>query len=86
METCKLGRVDHESSVVSLGAFAVDVDAVNQTTAGAASERALEYGVNHIDVAPSDARVLECLAPWMPKISDDVFLGSKTARRAKSEA
>ncbi len=86
MESRKLGRIDHESSVVTLGAFAIGVDTVDQAAADAAIERALEHGVNHIDVAPSYAQALERLAPWMPKIRDDVFLGAKTAKRAKSEA
>ena len=86
MERRKLGRIDHESSVVTLGAFCIGVDSVDQAAADAAIERALEHGINHIDVAPSYGQALERLEPWMPRIRSDVFLGAKTAKRGKSEA
>ena len=51
---------------------------VDQGTADVAIQTALDYGVNHIDVAPSYGEAELRFGPWMPKIRDQVFLGCKT--------
>jgi aryl-alcohol dehydrogenase-like predicted oxidoreductase len=67
------------SSVVAFGA--AGIGRVDQATADKALQTALEYGVNHIDVAPGygDAEVL--LGPSVPSIRDKVFIGCKTTVR-----
>ncbi|MBI2939166.1 MAG: aldo/keto reductase, partial [Chloroflexi bacterium] len=84
MEYRRLGRTAHLSSVVTFGAAALS--RVEQATADAALEFALDHGVNHIDVAPSYGDAELRIGPWMPRIRDRVFLGCKTAKRTKEEA
>jgi len=76
MEKRRLGRTGHMSSVVAFGA--AGIGRVDQETADAAIQTALDYGVNHIDVAPSYGEAELRFGPWMPKIRDQVFLGCKT--------
>lgn len=79
MEKRRLGRTGHMSSVVAFGA--AGIGRVDQATADKALQTALDYGVNHIDVAPGygDAEVL--LGPSIPSIRDKVFIGCKTTVR-----
>jgi len=76
MQTRRLGRTGHESSVVAFGA--AGIGRVDQPTADQAIQTALDYGVNHIDVAPSYGEAELRFGPWMPKIRSQVFLGCKT--------
>ena len=85
METRRLGRTEHMSSVVTFGAFAVG-RGVDQAEADAAVDLVLSRGVNHIDVAPSYGQAMERLAPSMPAIRDQVFLGAKTGERSYKDA
>jgi aryl-alcohol dehydrogenase-like predicted oxidoreductase len=76
MEKRRLGRTGHLSSVVAFGA--AGIGRVDQETADKAIQTALDYGVNHIDVAPSYGEAELRIGPWMPKIREQVFLGCKT--------
>jgi aryl-alcohol dehydrogenase-like predicted oxidoreductase len=76
MEQRRLGRTGHMSSVVAFGA--AGIGRVDQATADSAIQTALDYGVNHIDVAPSYGEAELRFHDWMPKIRDQVFLGCKT--------
>ncbi len=76
MEKRRLGRTGNMSSVVAFGA--AGIGRVDQETADVAIQTALDYGVNHIDVAPSYGEAELRFGPWMPKIRDQVFLGCKT--------
>ena len=84
MEKRRLGRTEHESTVVTYGAFGVGY--VEQDEADEAIQMVLDHGVNHIDIAPSYGHSMERMAPWMPKIRDSVFLGAKTRFRSRDEA
>lgn len=84
METRRLGRTGHMSTIVIFGAAALG--RVSQKEADAALEEALEHGVNHIDVAPTYGEAELRLGPWMEKIRPDVFLGCKTTERTKAGA
>lgn len=84
MEKRTLGRTGHESTVVTFGA--AGLGRVTQEEADKAIEQIIEHGVNHIDIAPSYGEAMERMAPWMRKIRDDMFLGSKTRFRTKAEA
>ena len=72
------------SSVVVFGS--AGIGKVDQETADRAIQTALDYGVNHLDVAPRYGEAEVRLKPWMPQIRDQVFLGCKTAERTKDEA
>ena len=84
MEKRTLGRTGHHSTVVTFGTAALG--RVTQDVADVAVELVLEHGVNHIDIAPTYGQAMERLAPWMPKIRDQVFLGAKTRERTKEQA
>ena len=84
MEKRKLGRTGHLSSVVTFGT--AGIGRVTQAEADTAVEQILARGVNHIDIAPSYGEAMERLAPWMPKIRADMFLGAKTRERTRAAA
>jgi aryl-alcohol dehydrogenase-like predicted oxidoreductase len=78
METRRLGRTEHLSSVAVLGGAAFwDAD---PATTEAAFAAALEAGVNHLDVAPQYGRAQELLGPLLPPVRDRLFVGCKTLR------
>ena len=79
MEQRRLGRTGHMSSVVAFGA--AGIGRVDQATADTAIQTALDYGVNHVDVAPSYGEAELRFHDWMPKIREQVFLGCKTNTR-----
>lgn len=84
METRRLGRLGHESSVLIYGA--ASLAAVDQDTADASIQSALDAGINHFDVAADYGDAEIRLGPSMPRIRDRIFLASKTGRRTAEEA
>lgn len=85
METRRLGRTGHESSVVTLGAYAAGV--LEQADADRLIESALSRGVNHIDVAPSYADAELRLGDFLHRHPQpDVFIGCKTQKRDRAGA
>lgn len=85
METRRLGRTEHMSSVVTFGAICVG-RGVSQKDADAALRLVIDHGVNHVDVAPGYGRAMERLAGWMRTIRDEIFLGAKTGERTHETA
>lgn len=84
MEKRRLGRTEYHSTVVTVGT--AGLGKVTQEVADQGVELMLQHGVNHVDIAPTYGEAMERMKPWMAKIRDDVFLGSKTRARTKSEA
>ncbi len=84
MEKRRLGRTEHHSTVVTIGT--AGFSKVTQEVADRSVELMLQHGVNHVDIAPTYGEAMERMAPWIKKIRGDVFLGSKTRARTKSEA
>ncbi len=84
MKTRKLGRLDHQSSVVMFGA--ASLGSVTQKEADQSIQFALDHGVNHFDTAASYGESELRLSPWMNKIRQDIFLATKTGERSKKEA
>lgn len=84
METRRLGRLEHRSSVLIYGAAALSD--VPQDVADRSIEEALAAGINHLDVAASYGDAELRLAPWMPQIRDRVFLATKTGEREREAA
>jgi predicted aldo/keto reductase-like oxidoreductase len=80
----RLGRVGHQSSVLIYGAAALGE--VDQPTADASIQLALDAGINHFDVAASYGDAELRLGPWMPDIRDRIFLATKTGLRDRDEA
>ena len=84
METRRLGRTGHLSTVVAFGS--AGIGRVDQDTADRAIRTALDHGVNHVDVAPSYGEAELRLRPWMPEIRGRIFLGCKTKERTREGA
>ena len=84
MERRRLGRTGHESSVLIYGAAALAE--VDQDTADASVQLALDSGINHFDVAASYGEAELRLGPWMGRIRDRVFLATKTGLRDRDQA
>lgn len=84
MQTRRLGRIGHQSSVLIYGA--ASLSQVDQDRADASIQEALEAGINHFDVAASYGDAELRLAPWMPRIRSRIFLATKTGQRTEDEA
>lgn len=84
METRRLGRLEHRSSVLIYGAAALAE--VAQDVADRSIQQALDGGINHLDVAADYGDAELRLGPWMPRIRDQVFLATKTGRRDRESA
>src|SRR4051794_2754374 len=79
METRRLGRTGHESSVAILGAAAFwqgDRDVAERGFAAA-----LDAGVNHLDIAPQYGEAEHVVGPLVPAARDRLFVGCKTMRK-----
>jgi aryl-alcohol dehydrogenase-like predicted oxidoreductase len=84
MEKRRLGRLEHQSSVLVYGAAALG-DA-SQEVADRSIREALDGGINHFDVAADYGDAELRLGPWMPQIRDQIFLATKPGRRDREPA
>jgi aryl-alcohol dehydrogenase-like predicted oxidoreductase len=84
METRRLGRLEHQSSVLIYGAAALGD--VSQDVADRSIQKALDGGINHFDVAASYGDAELRLGPWMSEIRDRIFLATKTGHRDRDSA
>jgi aryl-alcohol dehydrogenase-like predicted oxidoreductase len=84
VETRRLGRLGHQSSVLIYGAAALSD--VTQDVADQSIQAALDGGINHLDVAASYGDAELRLGPWIPEIRDRVFLATKTGLRDRESA
>src|SRR5919106_3855037 len=84
VEQRRLGRLGHQSSVLIYGAAALSE--VDQDTADASIQLALDAGINHFDVAASYGDAELRLGPWMPSIRDRIFLATKTELRDRDDS
>jgi aryl-alcohol dehydrogenase-like predicted oxidoreductase len=78
LPTRRLGRTGHESSVAVLGAAAFAVGTEEATAA--AFQRAVDAGVNHLDIAPRYGAAQRLVGPLIPAVRDQLFVGCKTGR------
>lgn len=84
METRRLGRTEHLSTVAIFGAAALwDV---SQKEADEVMELVINRGINHIDVAPSYGSAEDRLGPWLARERKRFFVGCKTMERTKANA
>ena len=84
VERRRLGRLEHQSSVLIYGGAALA--GVTQQIADQSIRLALDAGINHFDTAADygDSEIL--LGAWMPRIRQQVFLATKTGDRTASGA
>ena len=79
IEKRMFGRTGHLSSAVIFGGAALG--RVDQATADGVLDLLLDFGVNHIDTAPSYGESELRIGPWMDRHRDDFFLATKTRIR-----
>jgi aryl-alcohol dehydrogenase-like predicted oxidoreductase len=80
MESRRLGKTEHQSSVVTFGTYAIGN--VGQDDADRAIEFALGHGINHFDVAPSYAEAELRLGDYLRRHPQpQLFIGCKTEKR-----
>lgn len=84
MEKRRLGRLEHQSSVLIYGAAALAE--VTQDVADSSIQEALDADINHFDVAADYGDAELRLGPWMSRIRDRIFLATKTGLRDKEPA
>lgn len=84
METRPLGQTDHDSTVLTFGAIALNF--IEQSPANRMVEDVLAAGVNHFDVAPTYGDAELKLAPKLGEHRDEIFLGCKTQERTYNGA
>ncbi len=84
METRRLGRTGHHSSLAVLGgaAFALDTP----ETAEPLFQEALACGLNHLDIAPGYRNAERAIGPHLPAVRDQLFVAAKTAETERDWA
>ncbi|MBN1117236.1 MAG: aldo/keto reductase [Bacteroidales bacterium] len=78
------GRTGHNSTRTIFGAFALGT--LTQKQADETLDVLLEYGINHIDTAPSYDNSELRIGPWMKNYRPKFFLATKTDKRTYKEA
>lgn len=84
MEKRRLGRLEHQSSVLIYGAAALSD--VSQDVSDRSIQEALDGGINHFDVAAGYGEAELRLGPWMSEIRNRIFLATKTGHRDRESA
>jgi aryl-alcohol dehydrogenase-like predicted oxidoreductase len=84
MQTRKLGKTGHNSTIITFGGFALS--SVNQKEADAGIDMALKAGINGVDVSPVYGGAEARLGSWFGRHGNRFFLSCKTAERTKSGA
>src|SRR3954447_13550576 len=78
MQTRRLGRTGHESSVAILGGAAFWMSSPDEAARGL--HVALDAGVNHLDIAPQYGNAQAAVGPAIPAVRDRLFGAAKTLR------
>ena len=84
MEYRRLGRLEHQSSVLIYGAAALSD--VSQEVADRSIDEALKAGINHFDVAAGYGDAELRLGAAMSRLRGRVFLATKTGERSAEAA
>ncbi|HVX45962.1 MAG TPA: aldo/keto reductase [Mycobacteriales bacterium] len=84
MRTRRLGKLEHESTVIIYGAAMLS--GVTQEVADRSIAEALDAGINHFDAARSYGEAELRLGPNIPAIRDRIFLATKTGERKAEDA
>jgi aryl-alcohol dehydrogenase-like predicted oxidoreductase len=79
MDTRPLGETGHDSTILTFGAIALNW--LEQEGADQLVELLLDYGVNHVDVAPTYGDAELKLGPKLRQHREELFLGCKTQKR-----
>ena len=79
IELQPFGRTKHLSTRTLFGAYALS--SVSQDEADRTLDVLLDFGINHIDTAPSYGTSERRIGPWMEDHRNDFFLATKVDRR-----
>jgi aryl-alcohol dehydrogenase-like predicted oxidoreductase len=74
------GRTGYASTRIIFGGYALSE--ATQEEADRVLKLLLEYGINHIDVAPMYGDAEKRIRPWMETNRDDFFLATKSRKRS----
>ena len=78
MQTRRLGRTEHHSSLAILGGIVFHF--VDEERAHELLHRALDAGVNHLDIAPGYFSAEETVGPHLPAVRDRLFISEKSGK------
>ena len=78
------GNTGHRSTRAIFGSFCLSQ--ASQDAADEVLETLLEYGINHIDTAPSYGDAELRVGPWMKRYREHFFLATKTDKRTYPDA
>ncbi|HSW57315.1 MAG TPA: aldo/keto reductase, partial [Dehalococcoidales bacterium] len=84
MQTRKLGKTNHNCSIITFGAFALSRCSQKEADQGIAM--ALEAGLNGVDVSPLYGEAESRLGSWFRRHGKQFFLSCKTAERTRQGA
>src|SRR4051812_49931849 len=78
MQTRRLGRTGHDSSVAILGGVVFHF--VEEDQAGEILRAALDRGVNHLDIAPGYGSAEATVGPHIPAVGGRLVLSEKSGK------
>jgi len=84
MQTRRLGRTEHQSSVAILGGVVFHF--LEGDPAGQLLTRALDAGINHLDIAPGYGTAEDTIGPHIPAVRDRLFISEKTTKPSYDDA
>jgi aryl-alcohol dehydrogenase-like predicted oxidoreductase len=84
IEELPFGNTGHMSTRAIFGS--VSLSQATQDEADKVLEKLLEYGINHIDTAPSYGDAELRVGPWMKQYREQFFLATKTDQRNYQDA
>ena len=79
METRRLGRTGHDSTLAILGGAAFGRCTPDEAAIG--FQAAMDVGVNHLDIAPQYGEAQRNVGPLIPGVRDRLFVACKTLRK-----
>jgi aryl-alcohol dehydrogenase-like predicted oxidoreductase len=83
VQTRRLGRTDHHSSLAILGGVVFHF--VDEDEAGEILHRALDLGVNHLDIAPGYGSAEATVGPHIPAVRDRLFITEKSGKATEDD-
>jgi predicted aldo/keto reductase-like oxidoreductase len=83
MQTRRLGRTGHDSSLAILGGVVFHF--VDTDRAGQILHDALDRGVNHLDIAPGYGSAEATVGPHIPAVRDRLFIGEKSGKTTRDD-
>lgn len=84
MQTRRLGRTDHQSSIAILGGAAFAADTSDESAVFL--HEAIDAGINHLDIAPGYGLAERAVGPHIPALRDRLFVAGKTAETERDWA